>query len=69
MEQESILVIQNFFLILKNNEFTPPASLVTDILNEMVKTEEERLRNQGIKKIDKKMKIYCFILSTNSLKA
>jgi trigger factor len=41
-------------VILKNNEFTPPASLVTNILNEMVKTEEERLRNQGIKKIDQK---------------
>lgn len=41
-------------LILKNNEFTPPASLVTDIQNEMVKTEEEKLRNQGTKKIDQK---------------
>jgi trigger factor len=38
--------------ILKNNEFTPPASLVADILKEMVKSEEERLRNQGVKKID-----------------
>ena len=41
-------------MILKNNDFTPPASLVTDILNEMVKTEEERLKNQGIKKFDQK---------------
>ena len=56
-------------LILKNNEFTPPASLVTDIMNEMVKTEEERLRNQGIKKIDQKqIKDYFKPMAENDVK-
>ncbi len=41
-------------IILKANDFTPPSVLVNDILNEMVKTEEQRLKNNGVKKIDQK---------------
>lgn len=47
-------------LILKENDFTPPSTLVTDILNEMVKAEEQRLKNKGIKKIDQKQMINYF---------
>ncbi len=39
--------------IVKNNEFAPPASLVTNILEEMVKSEEESAKKQGYKKFDK----------------
>ena len=38
--------------IIKNNDFTPPASLVDNVLSELVKSEEERLKNQGMKKVD-----------------
>ena len=38
--------------IIKNNDFTPPASLVDNVLTELVKSEEERLKNQGMKKVD-----------------
>lgn len=41
-------------LIIKNNDFTPPATLVENILDEMVRSEEERLKKQGMKKIDSK---------------
>ncbi|MEJ2104880.1 MAG: trigger factor [Ignavibacteriaceae bacterium] len=40
--------------IIKNNDFTPPASLVESVLTELVKNEEERLKNQGMKKVDTK---------------
>jgi len=39
-------------IIIKHNDFTPPSSLVTNILNEMVKSEEERLKKQGAQKIN-----------------
>jgi trigger factor len=39
-------------IIIKNNQFTPPASLVENVLTEMVKSEEERFKKQGLKKID-----------------
>jgi trigger factor len=56
-------------IILKNNEFTPPASLVKDIMNEMVKTEEERLKNQGAKKFDQKqMQDYFKPMAENDVK-
>ena len=38
--------------IIKSNDFTPPASLVESVLGEMVKSEEERLKQQGSKKVD-----------------
>ena len=38
--------------IIKSNDFTPPSTLVESILGEMVKSEEERLKQQGSKKID-----------------
>jgi trigger factor len=40
-------------LIIKNNDFTPPSVMVESILDEMVKNEEERLKKQGMKKVDK----------------
>jgi len=56
-------------LILKNNDFTPPSTLVNDILNEMVKSEEVRLRNQGVKKIDsKQIRDYLHPLAVNDVK-
>ena len=39
-------------IIIKNNDFTPPSSLVESVLSEMVISEEERLKKQGMKKID-----------------
>ena len=39
--------------IIENNDFTPPATLVNNILEEMIKSEEQRLNQQGIKKINK----------------
>ncbi|MCW9096085.1 MAG: trigger factor [Ignavibacteriaceae bacterium] len=38
--------------IIKNNDFTPPTTLVDSILEEMVKSEEDRLKKQGMKKVD-----------------
>jgi trigger factor len=40
-------------LIIKNNDFVPPASLVTNILEDMVKNEEESNKKQGYRKYDK----------------
>ena len=41
-------------LIISKNDFTPPSFMVDSILDEMVKSEEERLKKQGMKKIDTK---------------
>jgi trigger factor len=41
-------------MIIKNNDFTPPSTFVVSILDEMVKSEEERLKKQGTKKVDTK---------------
>ena len=41
-------------LIIKNNDFIPPTALAETILDEMVKSEEERLKKQGMNKIDSK---------------
>ena len=41
-------------LIITKNDFTPPSFMVESILDEMVKSEEERLKKQGMKKIDNK---------------
>ncbi|MGB5287147.1 MAG: trigger factor [Ignavibacteriaceae bacterium] len=41
-------------LIITKNDFTPPSLMVDSILDEMVKSEEERLKKQGMKKIDTK---------------
>jgi trigger factor len=41
-------------LIITKNDFTPPSFMVDSILDEMVKSEEERLKKQGMKKIDTK---------------
>jgi FKBP-type peptidyl-prolyl cis-trans isomerase (trigger factor) len=42
-----------FSLIVKNNDFVPPVSLVNNILEDMVKNEEETSKKQGYKKYDK----------------
>ena len=41
-------------LIISKNDFTPPSFMVESILDEMVKSEEERLKKQGMKKVDTK---------------
>ncbi len=41
-------------LIITKNDFTPPTFMVESILDEMVKSEEERLKKQGMKKVDSK---------------
>ncbi len=41
-------------LIISKNDFTPPSFMTESILNEMVKSEEERLKKQGMKKVDTK---------------
>ena len=41
-------------LIITKNDFTPPSLMVDSILDEMVKNEEERLKKQGMKKVDTK---------------
>jgi trigger factor len=41
-------------LIISKNDFTPPSFMIESILDEMVKSEEERLKKQGVKKIDNK---------------
>lgn len=38
--------------IIKSNDFTPPASLVESILDQMLKSEGDRLKKQGMKKVD-----------------
>ena len=40
-------------LIVKNNDFVPPVTLVNNILDEMVKNEEEASKKQGYRKYDK----------------
>ena len=39
--------------ILKNNEFTPPSTLVNNILEELLKQEEEQIKKEGYKKFDR----------------
>jgi len=41
-------------LIISKNYFTPPTFMTESILDEMVKSEEERLKKQGMKKVDTK---------------
>jgi len=41
-------------LIISKNDFTPPSFMIESILDEMVKSEEERLKKQGMKKVDTK---------------
>lgn len=40
--------------IIRSNDFTPPSFMVDSILDEMVKSEEERIKKQGVKKVDTK---------------
>ena len=39
--------------IIKNNDFTPPSTLVTNVLEDMVKNEVEAAKKEGYKNIDK----------------
>ncbi len=39
-------------LITKSNDFTPPSTMVNNILEEMVKSEEERLKKDGLHKFN-----------------
>jgi len=41
-------------LIISKNDFTPPSFMVDTVLGEMVKSEEERMKKQGVKKVDTK---------------
>lgn len=42
-------------LIISKNDFTPPSIMVDGVLEELVKSEEERMKNQGVKKVDHKV--------------
>jgi trigger factor len=56
-------------LIITKNDFTPPSFMVESILDEMVKSEEERLKKQGMKKIDTKyLKEYLQPSALNEVK-
>jgi trigger factor len=39
--------------IIKNNEFTPPQSLINNVLEDYIKREEEQYKKEGYKKYDK----------------
>jgi trigger factor len=39
--------------IIKNNEFTPPQSLINNVIEDYVKREEEQYKKQGYKKYDR----------------
>ena len=56
-------------LIIIKNDFTPPSFMVESILDEMVKSEEERLKKQGMKKVDTKyLKEYLQPSALNEVK-
>jgi len=56
-------------LIITKNDFTPPSFMVESILDEMVKSEEERLKKQGMKKVDTKyLKEYLQPSALNEVK-
>lgn len=56
-------------LIISKNDFTPPSFMVENILDEMVKSEEERLKKQGMKKVDTKyLKEYLQPSALNEVK-
>lgn len=40
-------------MIIKNNDFVPPATFVSNLLEDMANNEEERLKKQGIKQFDR----------------
>lgn len=40
-------------LIIKNNDFTPPSTLVNNILSELIKHEEEKSKKEGYKKYNR----------------
>lgn len=42
-------------LVVSNNDFTPPTSLVKNVLEELIKQEEENSKRSGIKNIDKNL--------------
>ena len=56
-------------LIITKNDFTPPSFMVESILDEMVKSEGERLKKQGMKKVDTKyLKEYLQASALNEVK-
>lgn len=56
-------------LIITKNDFTPPSFMVESILEEMVKSEEDRLKKQGMKKVDTKyLKEYLQPSALNEVK-
>ncbi len=50
---EEYLTNKTISLIVKNNDFTPPKTLVNNFLNELVKHEEEHAKKEGYKKFNK----------------
>ncbi len=46
-KMEEILIGTLITTIIRNNDFTPPSTLVNNILEELVKNEEENLKKQG----------------------
>jgi trigger factor len=70
-DQRADEFIRNRFigLIITKNDFTPPSFMVESILDEMVKSEEERLKKQGMKKVDTKyLKEYLQPSALNEVK-
>ena len=55
--------------IIKNNDFDPPKTLVNNILEELVKNEEEYIKKQGYPKISKEdLKDRYIITAENDVK-
>lgn len=52
-QSEDLLKRKLMSSIISSNEFTPPSSLVQNVLEELVKQEEENAKRMGVKKIDK----------------
>jgi trigger factor len=52
-QMEDILRGKLITQIIKNNEFTPPQSLINNVLEDYIKREEEQYKKQGYKKYDR----------------
>ena len=56
-------------MITKGNDFTPPSTMVNNVLEDMVKSEEERLKKEGLNKISSEdLKKYLHPSAENEVK-
>ena len=51
-QNEELLKSKLISKIIENNDFTPPATLVENILDQLVKNEEEYMKKQGVKNVN-----------------